>query len=220
MTTKEGIIVCGGPSIKDVQQQDIDVLPTLAVNFAAFRAGLRTDHLVACDPPNNNVGIHNSYPEGAFADDYTTIKWIRRNFYDEPLMKGRPRLIRDYQNVRFFSSCAGCHPRNFLENDRVPIGVGEDSADFRCDTMIAALKLMWGWNFRRVYLVACDWTEHHDPRVTDQKWFGHQDWVESVYVRLRPLFDKSGYEVINTNHDSRLEVFEFGDLPIGAMAVA
>jgi hypothetical protein len=210
--TKEGLIVCGGPSLARITNGMIDGWTSLAVNWRPYLEGLATTHLVVCDPPHN-ARWQNSYPTGAFDEDYGTIKWIRENWRETHLVHKQGARLGELPNVSFFRGCCRCKVENYLPNRRVPMSVDTSSGGMPIDTMLAALKLMYDWGFRRVFLVACDYSHHHSDITTDEAWLGHQLWVKRQLYHLKPFFDAAGYEVLNATPGSELFVFPNVDLP-------
>ncbi len=72
-------------------------------------------------------------------------------------------------------------------------------------SMLIGLRLLWHLGYREVYLLGCDCTPHHHPAPNYWKVMFH-------YIdQLRPIFDRFGYNVVQTNPDSHLRTFEFAN---------
>ena len=128
-----------------------------------------------------------------------------REDVDAPVVKPR-----DCPNVHFYHATTNCDPNEFFDRPYVSWGTTADGPDDKDhphggvrSSMISSFRVLFHLGFKRVFLVGCDFTPHTHPDP-----FYYEDLAGQLKV-LRTVFDSHGLEVLNTNFDSHLRVFDF-----------
>jgi hypothetical protein len=70
-------------------------------------------------------------------------------------------------------------------------------------SMLIGMRLLWHLGFREVFLLGCDCTPHHHPYPR------YWDTMFHLIGQLRPVFDRWGFVVHQTNPASHLRCFRF-----------
>ena len=128
----------------------------------------------------------------------------------------------DCPNVHFFRKNLNHDHRNFLATPWLCWGshwFGKNTPFCQENngvksSLLVGLRLLWHMGFDRVYLVGVDCAPHEYP---------YPSYIEGLnwhLERLKPVFDKVGYRVFNTNPDSHIRCFPFAAVADAEVAVA
>ncbi len=130
------LIIGGGPSI--LLHESGWLIPRMAVNSHAHRAGIKTDYYVGCDP----IGYHD---EGVL-NDASIEKWF-------PAVTPRMKEMGHLPNVHF----------NALYRAFDSIVKGEEMDEHygqaivvSFKTMLVAIRLAWIFGYRNMFFIGCD----------------------------------------------------------------
>tara|TARA_R100000458_G_scaffold16324_1_gene13981 strand:+ start:7083 stop:8141 length:1059 start_codon:yes stop_codon:yes gene_type:complete len=88
-------------------------------------------------------------------------------------------------------------------------------------TMFGALRTLYYLGFQEVYLLGCDWAMSNDENDNPYAWEEAKDvgvrrtnnhmynWIEEVFKKLQPGFDRANFQIYNCNKKSKLSQFPF-----------
>ena len=190
----------GGPSLNDL---DLDALRapgivTLAVNNVPTVFPSPNLWVCADKPPCFSPHIYAS-PEIV---KFTSI--ARRNM----IVGDTGKRVRDFPSMLFFGLTEGFTEATFLSSHR-------DIVWWKSVFPIA-LQLAWRLGFRRVHLVGCGFHSNGGDsyawktELTDYQ----RNYSQRTYNRdlerlrkLKPVFDRNGFEIISSTPDSRANAF-------------
>ena len=214
MEITNAILLCGGPSIKDVSDQHLRELASdhhiMSVNFRAVEAGL---------PMHSNVSADGTWwPEDRqprpWANEFMakwspTIMldpdvevWRRYQFRLSLAWLDAAMTLEELPNVHFYRGVLTHRdkdPKDFLGQPHawigeLPLVLGKRKNIVTCRcSMFPAFKILWDKGVRKIYLVGC---EFHDP---DRAHYWER--LTEILQRLKVQFDERGLEVYNTYPD-------------------
>jgi len=219
---RSAFLVCGGPSLAshDLTQLQRRGILTMAVNNAA--TVVRPQLWTCVDDPGNFCD--------AIWRDPAIVKFAPAAHFEKPLLArdSQGQLVHSADRVRDMPAVFG-YNRNedfvaerFLREETFNWGNHGKRGDAdgqrgSRSVMYAALKLLFYLGVRRVYLLGCDFRMEYgtknyafDQNRTPSSIKGNNRSYDVLNVRLgrlRPYFEKEGFQVLNCTPSSGLTVF-------------
>jgi hypothetical protein len=200
-------LICGGPSLQSIDPGTFSRpgLITMGINNSART--IRPDYWIGGDDPGRflysvwrDPRILKFIPDGRQGPLFDSARWE----WTEHAVSDSPGIIR-------FACKTGFTPENFLTSDVVRWG--DDTTRF---SMTAALRVAIAMGFCTVNLVGCDWRMcaerpygfdegRPDHIVADNNRY-YSIWSQR-FADLRPIFERAGVDIRNTNPTSHLKAF-------------
>ena len=190
---QSAFLLCGGPSLTDLDLDELRLLHTAGVNNTA--RVFTTDLWFCVDDP---LGFN---MPARFWDDSRTTKFIPNRFYTStgPSMKG----------VIPYNEAMSWEWSKYLSEERVLWGVS---------VMFAAVRILFHLGVRRIFLLGCDLHMDKDrPYAADEQ---ATDWhvrsnnrayedIKTQFRQIRSLLEDHGMHLFNCNPHSKLTIFPF-----------
>jgi hypothetical protein len=196
-TDDRAFLIGGGKSLMHCDWQQLRSLPSMGVNQWSYKRGFSPDMTIQCDHPK-------FLPVSAFRD-WRIINFIRTEYAHHLCSDGKTQPT-GHPNVGFFDcQVAFVNAETFLDEDGIKWCEKPMYLRYSVrSTFLAALKMLWEFKFRTVYLVGVDFYPARKDR--------HFETMNHLMLRMAPHFAQRGYNVINLtpagNPPSQLEAFE------------
>jgi hypothetical protein len=217
----KAFLVCGGPSLNDI---DLSLLSNRGVvSMAMNNSWLKVNPTfwLGFDDPGR---FH--YDRWMDPSILKFVPWHQRekNLYKrvgDELVKTEQTPL-DMPNCWFLSNTATFNEDTwFTEKDANWGGAVkglEPGGGFRV-TMFGALRTLYYLGFQEIYLIGCDWEmslegnayaweEDKDGEVKERN-NNMYSWMEQVFKKLQPGFDRANFQIYNCNRNSKLSLFPF-----------
>lgn len=230
----DAFLVCGGPSLKEVDPNQLNQrgLWTMAVNNAAAWSSFRPSSFVCSDPPEK-------FHQGIWLDPAIM------KFVPVPKLKKGRGVLRIKEDGKFsranYSACDCPNVWGFLRRGWLSLddtffteesaawgnlaeGVLRTGLEKTACTMLLGIRLLYYLGARRIFLVGCDFRmEEGSGYAFDQN--RDNEAIESNNRQYRNVnrwlselcsngvFGKYGLSIINTTTDSGLDAFP--KVPLG-----
>ena len=219
-------LVCGGPSIDnhDYSQLSGRGIVSLGVNNIAGK--VPTDFFVCSDPPEKFSHEIWMDPKVTKLIPKAKAKKRIRFKYGEEFVQ-TPFRTKDVPNIFFFDRREWFDPADFLTSEAATWGNNKAAVEkgFKPNllfTFFLGLRLCHYLGAVNVYMLGVDFdmnegdeskpaygfdqSKHAGGRRSNKGSYSKATkWCE----QLKPVFDKAGFNVFNTNPNSKLEVFPF-----------
>jgi hypothetical protein len=208
-------LICGGPSFKNIDQNELDKCYTMALNNSP--ASYRPNAWACVDDPAR-------FMKSIWLDP-KIMKFVPFDHTEKPLWDNTAdnwgplnKNVRECPNVIYYRRNEKFEPSRWLWEYTFNWGDHSKWGGGR-SVMLAALKILFVQGFRNVYLLGCDLNmdENHKYHFDEERDKGAQrgnmstykKMIEQYYPQLKPHFDDFGFNVYNCNPDSRLKVFPY-----------
>jgi hypothetical protein len=211
---RSAFLICGGPSFARVDHATLRQpgILTMALNNATktFRP-----HLWVCvDSPDH-------FLRSVWLDP-TIMKFVpichtQKRIFDNDAWQWTKTVVCDCPNVFYYKRNEHFRPRQFLWEDTMNWGNHKQHGGGR-SVMLIAIRLLFLLGVRRVFLLGADFTmdEHSTYHFEQNRAPGSVRGNNSTYIKLdkwfaklRPLFERERFYVVNCNPDSHLKAFDF-----------
>lgn len=207
---RSAFLVLGGPSVKQLDLSPLRApgILTMGVNNspATFRPNIWTHFDVA-----------GNFLRSIYYDP-TIIKLVpwglrRDTIFDSDAWKMTERRPIHCPGVFFYDREPGVSIANYLTG---PVSSGDDTT-YGKSVMISTFRLLYELGVRRVFLLGADftmskdYTYHFNQSRGEASVAGNQRAyraLNSLFTKLRPVFDAAGFKVLNCNPQSRLWAFD------------
>ena len=205
-------LICGGPSFNKLDQKKLDLCWTMAVNNAPKT--YRPDAWMCVDDPSRFLTSIWTDPKIMKIVPFDhTEKEIWDSYNNCPM----GLRVGDCPNMYFFRRNNKFEAKRWLRESTLNWGNHKKFGGKR-SVMLPALRTLFLMGFRTVYLLGVDFdmTEEEGYHFDEERNEGAVKGNASSYKRmekeyfpkLRPLFEKVGFNVFNCNPDSNLTVFD------------
>lgn len=218
-------LVCGGPSLNDLDLSLMDTRGVMSMCLNNSWLKVKPDFWMGFDSPGR-------FHSGGWADPsiMKIVPWQRRTeplshrVGDELVPSGLKPI--DAPNCWFLSNKAEFNVDTWFTEKHVNWGGSIKGLDpeggFRV-TMVGALRTLYYLGFQEVYLLGCDWEMPMDMDKEAYAWGENRakivreknnymyTWLEGVFRKLQPGFDKANFQIFNCNKHSKLTLFPFID---------
>lgn len=215
--------VCGGPSLKQIDLSFLKErgIVSLGINnvggYAPVRAWTFSDpaekfhHGIFCDPsilkfvPKPKLGnrVRAKLPDGTF-------QWTQYNVKHCPSVFAYDRETHFYPDKFLTTTWASWGPSAKHDENK-----GKPTVLF---TFFLGLRLLHYLGVRRVYLLGVDFGMSADKHYAFGQ-YRHEGAIRGnnnsysvatqLLTELKPVFDRAGFEVYQTNKESQLRVFDY-----------
>lgn len=220
-------LILSGPSFGEILKQNIIVnnnpmTGSEALSMPGFIT-MSTNNSIKSFRTNLWVNVDNPahFMKSIWLDPkvtkYTPMFYTETNIFDNEKWEMTDIKVGDCPNVNYFKRNEKFQPEQFLTENTINWGNSEANGGGR-SVMLAALKLLYYLGIRKVFLLGCDFSMsekdkyHFDQDRTKDAIRGNNSTYEKLIKRfeiLKPIFDESGLEIFNCNHDSNLKVFPY-----------
>lgn len=214
---KSIFLICNGPSMNDI---DLSVLKKPGITTFGINNGghlIRPNFWTCVDDPTRFMR--------SIWEDPTITKIVpqahfEKSLFDDKEDKVIDRLVGDCPNVYGFRRNEKFIADDFFFESTINWGNHKDHGGGR-SVMISSLRLCHLLGFKNVYLVGCDF-----QMSETKKYFFNEERkkgainnnndsykkMTQMFKELKPIMDNLGFNVYNTNRNSKLDVFDFVDL--------
>lgn len=206
------VLVCGGPSARPWLRA-VRAMPgvsIVAMNNAA--QDIKPDIWIGLDEPHrflNRIWL-----------DPTVMKFFPLA-YSDYYLRDTDRQLSPVQcpNTVFLRRNDRFNAETFFTEDTVNWGEeGSDDTRGGRSTMVAAIRVLYALGFRKIYLVGADFhmkegqgAYSHNQAASETAARRNNNLFrflnQELFPALKPELDRVGLEIINTNPDSKLDVF-------------
>lgn len=213
-----GFLVCGGPSLNDIPKEKLRErgIVSLAVNNSAGH--MPVSAWVFGDPQHKfHHGAHLDPKSITFAPIGKLRKKINIKAPDGKFRATDIRVM-DCPGVLGFSRSTYFNKETFLTDSTAQWGPGgkmpKDRSFTLLDTMFLGLRLLHYLGCPRVYMLGVDFdmkTGRGAYAFNQAKDGRNGRYSKTNYLlkELRPIFEKSGFNVYNCNPHSQCDVFDY-----------
>ena len=189
-------LLCGGPSLADLDLDELRLLHTAGVNNTA-RVFMPDLWFCVDDPLGFNM------PAGFWSRPHTT-KFIPNRYHTST----RP-YCPSVKGVIPYNETMSWEWSKYLSEERVLWGVS---------VMFAAIRVLFHLGIRRIFLLGCDLHMDKDrPYAADEPATdlhvrsnnrAYED-IKTQFQQIRGLLEDNGMHLFNCNPDSKLTIFPF-----------
>jgi len=216
-------LVCSGPSLNDLDLSLLDNRGVMTMAMNNSWCMVKPDIWIGFDTPGR---FHN---QGWMDPSIMKIvPWHRKEHRLNHRVGGEivdmGIKAQDAPNCWFLSNNTTFNPETWFTEKSANWGGGvkgiEPEGGFRV-TMFGALRTLYYLGFQEVYLLGCDWEMPNDMNKGAYAWDELREpivrdknndmyrWIGEVLEKLKPEFDRSGFQIYNCKEDSKLELFPF-----------
>jgi len=221
-TAPAGFLVCGGPSLNELDLQRLKDrgVVSLGVNNVAGHAPVRA--MTFSDPPEKfHQGIHLDASILKFVPSGKLGKRIRAKKPDGTFAFTAMRVM-DCPSVFGYARNSDWDAKTFLTCDSASWGCNESCMKSTGQpkvlfTFLLGLRLLHYLGLRRVYLLGVDFTmlsgsgyAFNQQRTKEAATGNNNSYhvAAGMCQQLRPVFDAADFQVLNVNPKSRLTAFD------------
>ena len=207
-------LILGGPSFANIDKTLLDKpgFLTMAVNNSvkSFRPNMWT----CVDDPTHFIKSIWLDPK---IQKFVPFDHAEKNIFDNEAWVETKTKVGDCPNVMFFRRNENFNAERYLFENTINWGNHGDLGGGR-SVMLVALRLLYILGVRNVYLLGCDFnmSETQKYHFEQDRSKGSINGNNETYMklierfgRLKPIFDKVGFNVYNCNPDSGLKVFPY-----------
>jgi len=216
-------LVCGGPSLNDIDLSLLDNRGVISMAINNSWLKVNPDFWLGFDVPGR---FH--YDRWMDPSVMKIVPWHNRDKFlfkrvGEDIVKSE-ETPKDAPNCWFLSNTATFNADTWFTERHANWGGAveglEPEGGFRV-TMFGALRTLYYLGFQEVYMIGCDWEmsnsedkeayawEEDRAKVVRERNNNMYNWIEQVFKKLQPGFDKANFQVYNCNKNSKLSLFPF-----------
>ena len=212
---RSAFMICNGPSFVKLDQNLLSLPGVMTFGINNGPKTHRPNFWTCVDDPSRFLK--------SIWMDAKIMKFIPQSHFDKKIFDNEKWemtdiFVRDCPNVVGYMRNEKFEAEKFMMQSSLNWGNHKDFGGCR-SVMLPSIRILHLLGFRKVYLLGCDMkmTETYAYHFDEQRSKGAVSCNNSTYDRLKseyfpklkPYFDKVGFQVFNCNPESELKVFPF-----------
>lgn len=207
-------LIAGGPSFKNIDINKLSGPGILTYGLNNSPASFRPNMWTCVDSPSNFLASIWLDPK---IQKIVPISHVNKNLFDSGEWKDTNTVVGDCPNVIYYRRNEVVNVDQYLYEDTINWGNHSNVGGGR-SVFMAAIRIMYIMGIRNLNLLGVDLhmddkNKYHFPQERNRGSInGNMSTYSSMkqwFAKLKPQFDKIGFNVFNCNKDSALKAFPF-----------